>query len=87
MKKIFELDTKTLLSHYWSVYNELIKRDDFNSLDDLKVSYEILKQELIDRGVENVWDFWNFIESTLYFNALFNTFYFSYEFNLFYAIW
>lgn len=53
-KKIFELDTKTLTSHYWSVYHELISRDDFNDIDDLRVSYELIKEELIKRGVTNV---------------------------------
>lgn len=53
-KKIFQLDTETLTAHYWSVYAELIKREDFNSLDDLKMSYEILKDELRNRGVKNV---------------------------------
>lgn len=53
-KGIFNLNTPLLVEHYWSVYRELVSRDDFNSLDDLKMSYEIIKDELKERGVDNV---------------------------------
>ena len=53
-KSIFKLSTPLLVEHYWSIYRELVSRDDFNSLDDLKMSYEIIKNELIERGVTNV---------------------------------
>lgn len=53
-KGIFKLSTPLLVEHYWSVYRELVSREDFNSLDDLKMSYEIIKEELKERGVNNV---------------------------------
>lgn len=53
-KSIFKLSTPLLVQHYWSIYRELVSREDFNSLDDLKMSYEIIKNELIERGVSNV---------------------------------
>ena len=51
---IFSLSTPLLLKHYTDVYKELIKRNDYNRTEDLILSYEVIKQELIERGVYNV---------------------------------
>lgn len=53
-KSLFNLSTPLLLEHYWSVYQELLKREDFNDLEDLKVSYSLIQEELKKRGVLNV---------------------------------
>lgn len=54
LKSILDLPTKNLIDVYIMIYKELIKRKDYSSLDDKKVIYEILKQDLIDEGVYNV---------------------------------
>lgn len=51
---VYQLPTKDLEEFYHDIYKELISREDYNNLNDIKMSYEILKQELIDRGVHNV---------------------------------
>jgi len=51
---IFDLDTKTLLKVYTDIYKELLKRQDFNKIEDTKIMYEIYKQKLIEEGVYNV---------------------------------
>lgn len=53
-KKIFDLPTKELTILYTQIYQELISRKDFSKIDDLKISYEITKQKLIEEGVYNV---------------------------------
>lgn len=86
-KSIFKLSTPLLVVHYWSVYRELVSRDDFNSLDDLKMSYSIIRDELIERGVTNVWSSWNVFDSINWNYAFCYTFNFSYEFNLLFIVW
>ena len=81
-KNIFKLSTPLLVEHYWSVYKELITREDFNDLDDLKVSYSLIQEELQKRGVLNVWYCWNIVNSIDYVNARINLFDSCYEFNL-----
>lgn len=53
-KSIFSLDTKTLTQIYTDIYKELLSRNDFASIEDVKVVYEISKQKLIESGVYNV---------------------------------
>lgn len=51
---MFQLDTKTLIQIYTQIYTELISREDFSSLEDTKIIYEICKRKLIESGVYNV---------------------------------
>ena len=49
---ILKLDTDTLQEHSFNVYRELISRYDYNELDDIIGKYNILRDELIRRGVD-----------------------------------
>ena len=50
----FKLPTSELFELYMNIQRELVTREDYCNIDDLKQSYEIIKQELINRGVHNV---------------------------------
>lgn len=48
---IKELSTDTLIEIYIEVMEELYSRDDYNSTQDLQLSYGIIKKILMNRGV------------------------------------
>lgn len=45
------ISTDTLVEIYMEVMEELYKRDDYNSTQDLQLSYSIIKRILENRGV------------------------------------
>lgn len=51
---ITKLSTDTLIQIYMEVMEELYKRDDYNSTQDLQLSYSIIKKILENRGALNV---------------------------------
>lgn len=51
---IKEISTNTLIEIYIEVMEELYSREDFNSNQDLQLSYGIIKKILENRGVFNV---------------------------------
>ena len=52
---IRKLNTETLIEIYIEVMEELYSRDDYNSTQDLQLSYGIIKKILDHRGVNYVW--------------------------------
>lgn len=51
---IKEISTDTLIEIYIEVMEELYSRDDYNSTQDLQLSFGIIKKILENRGVYNV---------------------------------
>lgn len=49
---ILKLDTRSLQMHEHEVYAELISRNDFNSLDDEIIKFQILCDDLKEKGVD-----------------------------------
>lgn len=56
------------------IVNSILKLDDKNLLN----FYQLISDELLKRGVINVWGYWNFINSINWYFALFDTFDFSF---------
>lgn len=79
---IRRLNTETLIEIYIEVMEELYSRDDYNSTQDLQLSYGIIKKILDHRGVNYVWDYRTIINSINWVHALFISLYFSNESNL-----
>lgn len=51
---IMHLPTQELGSIYLDIYKELLNREDFCRKDELRWTYEIIKQRLIEEGDTNV---------------------------------
>lgn len=51
-RAILQLDTKTLSMVSFDVYKELISRDDYNSLNDEIIKFQILCDDLKEKGVD-----------------------------------
>lgn len=49
---IMKLDTYTLHAFSFEIYRELISRDDFNDLDDEIRKFQILYDDLVQKGVD-----------------------------------